>query len=151
MVAGNPIRCEAVLADGTKLPIAIEADKREWAWHIDGIVVESKTITDHLTGLLADLRVAQTVDCGARFHVVKAGDRMACKLGGGGLAFVRVAADGSTSVELALDSSSAAARGELVTPAREVELFKMSKDLEALDGESDGEEEVPADGGVPKP
>jgi hypothetical protein len=151
VIAGNPIRCEAVLVDGTRLPIAIVPEKRTWAWHVDGVVVESKALVDHVSGVLADLRSSQSVDCGARIQVVKPGDRIACKLGGGGLAFVRVAADGATSLELALDAAAAAARGELVTPERDVELSKISKGLEALEGESDGEEAVPGDGGVVNP
>jgi hypothetical protein len=76
---------------------------------------------------------------------------VACTLSGGGAAFVQVAADGSTTLELALDKASAAARTELVTPERDRELTLQSKRLEDLEGESDGEEAVAGDGGVPEP
>ena len=54
-------------------------------------------------------------------------------------------------VGVGLDAASAAARGEAVSPERDRELTAISKALENVEGASDGEEEVPADGGVPKP
>lgn len=151
IIANLPVRCEAALADGTKLPIEITSERKEWAWRVGGRVVETAPITEYLNASLADLRVAQQANCGPRLAFVAPDDRLGCKLSGGGMAFVRFAADGTTSLELAIDPASAAARGEVVTPARDLELTATSRALETLEGESDGEEEVPGDGGVPKP
>jgi hypothetical protein len=151
MVLGAPAKCEAALADGTKLPIEIANEGKEWAWRVVGLVVETRPIATHIAATLADLKLAQQANCGARIAYVEPGGRLGCKLSGGGMAFVRFAPDGTTSLELDLDPASAAARGELVTPERDRELTGISKALEHLEGASDGEEEVPSDGGVPKP
>ncbi len=151
MVAGLPKTCEAALADGTKLPIELSNEGKEWGWKVGGLVVDTAPITAHITAALGDLHVAQQVNCGARTAFVETGGRLACKLSGGGTAFVRFAEGGTTSLEIELDAASAAARGEPVTPERDRELTSISKALEALEGESDGEEEATVDGGVPKP
>lgn len=151
MVANLPVTCEAALADGTKLPIEITSEGKEWAWRVGGRVVETAPITEYVNASLADLHVAQHANCGPRIVFVAPDDRVGCKLSGGGMAFVRFAEDGTASLELAIDPASAAARGEAVTPARDLDLTATSHALEAREGESDGEEEVPADGGVPKP
>ncbi len=151
MAASLPAKCEAALTDGTKLPIEIASEGNEWAWHVSGLVVETAPIAAHVDAALRDLKLVQHASCGASFAFVAAGERLACKLSGGGTAFVRIAKDGTTSLELDLDAASAAARGELVTPERDRELTEISKALERLEGESDGEEEIPADGGVAKP
>lgn len=151
MVAGLPTKCEATLADGTKLPIEIASEGREWAWKVGGLVIDTAPIAAHITKALGDLEIAQQVNCGARTAFVETGGRLACKLSGGGTAFVRFEKDGTTSLELALDAASAAARGEPVTPERDRELTSISRALEALEGESDGEEEATVHGGVPKP
>lgn len=143
-----PVKCSAKLGDGTALPIAIEnASKTEWGWRVDGRVIETKAIAAYVQEGLADVHVTETASCGAPIQVIKPGERIVCKLSGGGAAFVDIAADGSTSLELALDSVSAAARMELVTPDSERELTKQSKALEPLAGESDGEGPM-ADAGV---
>ncbi len=151
-----PVRCTAVLydktPDRTELPIALEeANKSEWGWHIDGIVIDGKAIASYVQEQLASLGLAQTATCGGPIQAIQPGERVSCSLSGGGAAFVTVAADGATSLELALDKESAAARSEPVTPARDHELTARSAALEDLEGESDGEEAVPADGGVPAP
>jgi hypothetical protein len=151
MVLGAPAKCEAALADGTKLPIEITNEGKEWAWRVAGLVIETPPIAKHIAATLADLKIAQQANCGARIAFLEPGGRLACKLSGGGIAFVRFAADGTTSLELDVDPASAAARGELVTPERDRELTAISKALEHLEGASDGEEEVASDGGVPKP
>jgi hypothetical protein len=152
VAAGAPVACTATLADKTTMPIAIEnASKEEWGWRIDGRVIESKTIAAYVEGELAALKISETVTCGPPVQVVKPGERISCTLSGGGAAFVHVAADGSTTLELALDKDSAAARAELVTPDRERALTEQSKRLEDLEDESDGEEAVATDGGVPQP
>jgi hypothetical protein len=151
MAMNLPVKCEAALADGTKLPIEIESDGKEWAWRVAGRVVETAPLVAYVNASLADLRVAQQANCGRRIVFVAPDDRVGCKLSGGGMAFVRFATDGTISLELDIDPASAAARGEVVTPARDLELTTTSRALEAREGESDGEEEVSADGGVPKP
>ncbi len=151
IIAGIPVRCEATLIDGTKLPIEIRSEGREWAWRVDGLVVDTVPVAAYLDATLGDLGLAQRASCGARYIVVKPGDRIGCKLSAGGMAFVRFAADGTASLELDLDAASAAARGELITPARDQALTAISRALETLEGESDGEEEVPGDGGLPSP
>jgi len=151
LIAGMASKCEASLGDGTKIPIEVRSDKKDWAWRVVGIVVEEQEIASQVKAALADLHVDQRVDCAPRVHVVAAGDRIACKLSGGGLAFLQIAADGTTSLELALDPAAASARGELVTPDKERELFEVSKSLESREGQSDGEEEVPSDAGTVAP
>lgn len=144
-----PVGCTATLADKTELPIALaEASKSEWGWHIDGMVIDGTAIAQYVQDQLASLKIAQTATCGPAIQAIKPGERVSCTLSAGGAAFVTVAADGSTSLELALDKGAAAARSELVTPERDRELTATSAALEDLEGESDGEEEVPADGGV---
>ena len=149
---GVPKQCDAVLADGSKLPIEITSEGNEWAWRVKGLLVDTTPIAAHIAATLGDLKIAQQANCGARIAFVEPGGRLACKLSAGGMAFVRFASDGTTSLELELDAASAAARGELITPERDRELTSISKALEALEGESDGEEEATApDGGLPKP
>jgi len=151
MIQNLPAKCEAALADGTKLPIAITSEGKEWAWRVAGRVVESAPIVAYVNAALADLKIAQQANCGPRIVFVEPGGRIGCKLSGGGMGFVRVATDGTTSLELDIDPTSAAARGEVVTPGRDRELTTISRALENLEGESDGEEEVTGDGGVPSP
>jgi hypothetical protein len=151
LIAGMASKCEASLGDGTKIPIEVKSDKKDWVWRVAGIVVEEQEIASHVKSALGDLHIDQRVDCAPHVHVVAPGDRIACKLSGGGLAFLQIAADGSASLELALDPAAATARGELVTPDKERQLFEVSKSLEAREGQSDGEDEVPADAGTVAP
>jgi hypothetical protein len=144
-------KCEATLVDGTKLPIEVTSVGKEWAWRVAGIVTETAPIVAHINATLGDLKVAQQASCGPRVVFVAPGDRLACTLSGGGIAFVRFEKDGTTSLELDIDPASGSARGELVTPERDRELTGISQALERLEGESDGEEEVAGDGGVPNP
>lgn len=143
--------CEAVLLDGTKLPIEVTSEDNEWAWRVDGIVVETPPIAAHIDAVLGDMKLAQHASCGPRIVFVKPGARLACTLSGGGMAFVRFDKDGTTSLELDVDPASGSARGEPVSPERDRELTAISRALEQLEGESDGEEEVPSDGGAAKP
>ena len=62
--------------------------------------------------------------------------------------YAQIAADGNATLELALDSQAAAARGELVTPEVDRALLDVSKSLEGREGHSDGEEAVPSDATV---
>jgi hypothetical protein len=144
--------CRATLADKTTMPIVVDsATAGAWDWRIDGRVVEGNAIATYVEGELAALKITETVTCGPPVQVVRPGERVACTLWGGGAAFVPVDADGSTTLERALDKASAAGRAELVTPERDRELTEQSKRLEDLDGESDGEEAVATDGGLPQP
>jgi len=130
VAAGAPLACTATLADKTTMPIVIEnASKDEWGWRIDGRVIEGATIAKYVEGELGPLGIKETVTCGPPVQVLKAGERVSCTLSGGGAAFVHVAADGATSLELALDKDSAAARAELVTPERDQALTEQSKRL----------------------
>lgn len=149
MLTVVPLKCTATLGDGTELPIAMDHARTEWRWHVDGVVIETAPIVAYVEEELAGIHVAQAVDCGRRIQVIKRGDRVVCKLAGGGAAFVDIAPDGSTSLELALDAEIAEARTELTSADRDRELTKQSTDLERLAGQSDGEEAVAADAGVP--
>lgn len=150
-VGAIPITCTATLLDGTALPIVIEnAGKDAWGWRVDGIVIESRAIVAHVEAELDALGVREGVTCGPRIQVLRPGERVSCTLSGGGAAFVQVAADGTTVLEVALTAATAAARAELVTPAREDDLLRRSRELGRVTSESDGEEPV-ADGGVPNP
>jgi hypothetical protein len=156
MIVGLPAKCEATAADGMKLPIEITSEGSEWAWRVPGRLIETAPIKAYVDRALADLQLAQQANCGGRFAFVVPGDRVGCKLSGGGIAFVQLAADGTASLELALDPASGAARGDLVTPERDRQLTTISRALETLEGESatDGEEEVGSaagDAGVAAP
>jgi hypothetical protein len=151
VLVGMNAQCEASLADGTKLPISVKGERGDWVWHVSGVVVEQPALTEFVAAALAEIHVDQKVDCTPAVHVVQPGERTTCKLSGGGLAFVQIAADGNAKLELELDAQAARARGEPVTPERDRELIKISKDLEGRAGASDGEEEVTGDGGVGEP
>lgn len=142
-----PLACTGKLPDGTELPIAITHTKHAWDWHVDGVVVDTQAVVSFVQDGLASVRVEQAVDCGSRIQVIPHGDRVVCKLAGGGVAFVAFAPDGSASLELALDPAAAAARTELMTADKDRELAAQSKELETLAGESDGEEAT-GDAGV---
>lgn len=149
VVAGSPVGCEAKLGDGTKLPIEIKSELADWVWRVAGTVVETKQITGWVNSELSALGIHQTADCGPKIVVLQPAERVACKLTGGGIAFVAIEKDGEASLELELDSTAAAARGEVVTPEREREIISISKALDGREGESDGEDEVPADAAIP--
>ncbi len=149
IVAGNPVKCEATLADRTTLPIEIKSERAEWVWRVAGTVVETTPVATWVNGELSALNIAQTADCGPKVVVLQKGERVACKLTGGGIAFVAIDKDGDASLELELDAAAAAARAETITPERDREIMSISKALDGREGQSDGEDEVPADGGVP--
>jgi hypothetical protein len=142
--------CEASAKD-LKLPIEVISEGGEWAWHVKGRLLETAPIVAYVDAALADMKLGQTANCGGRVVYVAPGERLGCKLSGGGMAFVAFSNDGTASLELDVDPASGSARGELVTPERDRELTAISKALEALEGESDGEEEIVSDGGVPQP
>lgn len=142
--------CTAYLGDGAQVPIAVDPDRDGgWQWRVNGFIVEQTALTEYIAGALAELHVDQKVDCTPSVHVVESGERTTCKLSGGGLAFVQIAADGNAHLELELTPAGAAARGEPVSLEREHELLKTSKSLEGRAGVNDGEEdEATGDGGV---
>lgn len=145
-------KCEAQLAGGMKLPIEVRSEGKEWTWRVVGLVIETAPVVAYVNATLGDLHVAQQANCGPAVVVVQPGERVGCKLSGGGMAFVQFAKDGTASLELAIDPAAGSARGEVVTPARDRELTAISKALENLEGESEEDEEVvPGDGGVPSP
>jgi hypothetical protein len=150
-IAGSIAKCQAVMFDGTKLPIEVKSEHDEWQWHVAALVIDTLPIAEHVNATLAVMKLPRRASCGKRIQIVQPGDRISCMVAGGGMAFVRVGERGDTTLELALDAASVAARTEPVTPERDRELTKMSADLETLEGESDGEEEVVHDGGVPNP
>ena len=122
------------------LSIAVKSEKGEWAWHVEGRVVQTGPIAARIAGELADLGVAQTVDCGGAVVRVAPGERLVCKLSGGGAAFASIGKDGSVGLELAIDPAAAAVRSE-----EPRDLTKTSRDLERLPGEED-EDEVTGSG-----
>jgi len=131
--------CRAFVGD-TMLSIAVKNERGAWAWHVEGRVVQTAPIVTRIEGELADLRVAQTADCGGAVVRVADGEQLVCKLSGGGAAFVRIGNDGTVGLELAIDPAAAAVRRE---EARD--LTKTSRDLERLPGDEE-EEEVTGSG-----
>jgi hypothetical protein len=142
--------CDARLGDGATVPIVVDPDRDGgWQWRVNGFIVDQSALTEYIAGALAELHVDQKIDCTPSVHVVESGERTTCRLSGGGLAFVQIAADGNARLELELTAAGAAARGEPVSLEREHELLKTSKSLEGRAGVNDGEEdEATGDGGV---
>jgi len=123
--------CAAELTDGTTIPIAVHDAGSAWEWHIEPMLVDAAPIEAHVRAMLADLGIAQDVACGARLRALADGERIACKLSGGGTAFATVAPGGKLSVELALDADTATAR----TMTRD-DLTQMSNALQHADGDA---------------
>lgn len=143
--------CAAKLADGTSLPISVIRRGAEWEWRVLGLVVTADQLEDYLRAEVNELGAPQQVTCAPRIHRISAGDRIECGLARGGKGFVTVRGDGSLSIEVVLDASSAKARSEPITPARDLELTRTSRALEH--SEEMGEEEGPAPdaGALPVP
>ena len=106
-------------------------------WHVDGLLVVSDPIESYLRDVLAEVGAVQEVRCAPRIRIVAAGDRIECWLGGGGIAFATIAADGSFTIELALDH----ATGE----ARSVDLPERGLSEHSRSLETDGSDEAPAE------
>ena len=117
--------------DSVRVPVVVENHRGEWTWSIEGVAVATAPIAARVRDELADLGVAQTVDCG---KAVSIGTRVTCALSGGGAAFATVARDGSVSFELALDPAVAAARSE-----EPRDLTRTSRLLEHGSGEDEDE------------
>lgn len=120
-------------AGAVQLPMIVENHRGEWAWRVEGRFASTAPIATQIAGELADLGVQQTVDCGAL--VTRIDDRFACKLSGGGSAFVTVARDGTVALELAIEPAAAGVRSE-----EPRDLTKTSRDLDRAGGEDEDEE-----------
>lgn len=135
--------CSAHLPDGTALPIALARRGGAWEWRVVGLVVTTEQLEAYLRAEIAELGSPQEVTCAPRIRRLAPDDRIACALGGGGTAFVTVRADGSTSVEVALDPAAATARSE--APRDEV----LSATSTALEHDRDEDGEDDAEGAAP--
>jgi hypothetical protein len=100
--------CKASV-DGVAVPVVVENHRGEWVWWIEGGIVPTAEITARVRDELADLGVAQTVDCG---KAIARGARVVCSLSGGGKAFATIGKGGEVSLELALDPVVAGVRSE---------------------------------------
>jgi hypothetical protein len=122
------------LPDRSELPIVLAPTGD---WRVDGLLVVSDPIEAYLREVVAEVGAVQEVRCAPRIRIVAAGDRIECRLGGGGIAFATIAADGSFTIELALDH----AAGE----ARSVDLPERALSEQSRALETDGSDEAPAD------
>ena len=104
-------------------------------WHIEGLLVVSDPIEAYLSEAVAAVGLAEPVRCPPRIRIVKAGDRIECQLARGGIAFATIAADGSFTIELALDHATGSARS---VDLSDRELTETSRGLE-----TDGSDEAP--------
>jgi hypothetical protein len=138
--------CEAKLADGSSLPISVMRRGTSWEWHVIGLVVTADKLEAYLRAEVAELGAPQGVQCAPQVHRITAGDRIECSLARGGKGFITVRGDGSLSVEVVLDATSANARSERITPARDLELIRASRALEHSE-EMDEEEGPTPDAG----
>jgi hypothetical protein len=139
LIVAGVAMCRASV-DGVALPVVVENHHKEWVWWIEGGVVATAPIAARVRDELADLGVAQTVDCG---KAVARGQRVTCALSGGGAAFAMIDAHGDVTLELALDPAAAGARKE-----EPHDLTRLSRALEHGSGDEDDEEapSPPSDG-----
>lgn len=121
-------RCRGILPDHSELPIVVEATGD---WHIEGLLIVSDPIEAYLREAITELGAAQDVKCVPKIRIVSAGDRIECQLGGGGIAFATIAADGSFTIELALDHATGSARSVEISDR---ELTEQSRVLETDGG-----------------
>ncbi len=129
------------MPDGDRIPIITWPGKNgEWEWRVDGLLVASDVLERYLRDVVGEMGAGQDVKCAPKLQRIAPGDRVECWLAGGGKAFVTVRADGSTSVEVELDKAAADARSEVVTPARDDQMTKASRKLEADDDSGEGDE-----------
>jgi hypothetical protein len=148
-----PATCEATLAGGGAVPLAITADGDGTAWALDGVVIATAPLVAQITEELAGLGVTAKVDCGPALRPAARGARLDCALevggagAGAGAGPVRGAAwatitddDGGYRLEVALDPAVVAARTADVDDAA---LTRTSAALDRDDAEGDG---APDDG-----
>lgn len=126
--------CRGILPDHSELPIVLEPTGD---WHIDGLLVVSDPIEAYLREAVTEVGAAQDVRCAPKVRIVAAGDRIECQLSRGGIAFATIAADGSFTIELALDRAAGSARSVELSDR---ELTEQSRTLE-----TDGGGEAPED------
>ena len=131
--------CRAQLADGTQLPIEVTLVDGSYEWRVRGLLVTTGAIERYLAEELGDLGAPQGARCLPQVRAIAPGERLACALDRGGTAFVAVRADGTTTVEVALDPAAAAARAEVLTPERERDLESASRALADRGDEGDDE------------
>lgn len=124
-VAGVPVMCEAVLADGFAVPIALERDGTHTRWRIPRPFIDTTAIAAYVDSALAELGVAQRATCGRAIDRVPPGERLACHLSGGGVAFVDLG--DRVKLELALDPETAAIR---TIAAPDDDLLRRSRALD---------------------
>lgn len=136
-------RCEAVTADGLRIAVALT----DAGWETVDLL-DPRPIAAEVHAALASVGADQAVDCGPPRLATPGGDRVTCALGGGGAAFVDVAADGGLEVELALTAAIAEVRQAPGDPAA---LERQSRALdtdEAEGAEPDDDGDGIADAGV---
>jgi hypothetical protein len=95
--------------DGVVVPVVVENHRGEWVWWVEGGIVPTAEIAARVRDELADLGVAQTVDCG---KAIARGAHVVCALSGGGKAFATIGKTGQVSLELAIDPAVAGVRSE---------------------------------------
>ena len=135
------VACSVRMPEGDRIPIVTWPAAGGWEWRVDGLLVTSDVLETYLRDEVAAMGAAQDVRCAPKLRRIAANDRVECWLANGGKAFVTVRADGSTSVEVALDKAAADARSEVITPARDEQMGKTSRALEHAEG-GDGETET---------
>jgi len=130
LVIAGVAGCRASV-DGVRVPLVVENHHGEWRWWVEGGAIATAPIAARVRDELADLGVAQTVDCGKAIAI---GARVTCRLSGGGAAFATVGRDARVSLELAIDPAVAGVRAE--------EPRDLTKTSQALaHGSGDEEEE----------
>jgi hypothetical protein len=143
--------CFTKLPDGSALVSRIVETGSAWRWHVGGTIIAAAAVEAYVRDALADLGVASEVHCGPALRVVHPRERIECRLATGGAAWVGLGSDGRPSLELALGSAAATARGEVVAPDGEASLAAKSRAVAHLaddgdgDGDGDGDDDAAAD------
>ena len=124
---------------------------REVTWETEEVVLTAP-LAAHVAGQLAELGLAAQVDCGAPLQVAPVDGRLTCRIDGGGAAWVRLGADGTIDVEVALTPAVVAERTALPD---EDALERRSRALDSdeaegadKDGAGDGDEREAAQPGI---
>jgi hypothetical protein len=117
--------------DGVAVPVVVENHRGEWVWWVEGGIVPTAAIAARVREELADLGVAQNVDCG---KAIARGPQVECALSGGGKAFATISKGGEVSLELAIDPAIAGVRSEA---PRDLTERSRSLDRTAVGGEEE--------------
>ena len=131
--------CVAHLPDGNTLALRVTDAGSAWTWRVDGLLVSAAPLEAYVHDELDALGVDTTASCGPRLRRVAPGERVECRLGNGGAAWLSVHADGTTALE-ARDRRRHGGRraaAEVVTPDRERDLQRQSRALEPDDEADD--------------